>query len=154
MSYYFPEFLLETFFALTASWSGGTCRRSAYRYLHGHYFHTFSGTIEVSRQLFVRFFSAKFHKNPLWVLSCYIQTEEWSSFKWFGDLQGFRSVVEVKKSSLIRQGNILTVVNLYMARCGYESQMESVGIPGRREDHYQPSGCKVMKRHCQSSTCQ
>jgi hypothetical protein len=39
-----------------------------------------------------------------------------------------------------------------MARCRYEFQKESVFIPGRREDQYQPEWCQVMKRQCQSST--
>jgi hypothetical protein len=51
--------------------------------------------------------------------------------------------VEVKKSSLIREGKMFTVVNIYMVRCRYESQLESVCIPGRREDHYQPSWCQL-----------
>lgn len=74
-----------------------------------------------------------------WVLSCYIQTEEWSSFNWFQIGCGG------KKSSLIREGKILTLVNICMARCRYESQMVSVCIPARREDQYHLHGVKWWK---------
>ena len=108
-----PEFLFKTFFCSNrywASWGGSTCRSSAYRYSHVHYFHTFSGKTEVSWQLFVKFFGAKFHKNPF--VGFELLHPDWRMEQFSLVIYKVSDRLWRLKSSLIRQGKLLTVVNI------------------------------------------